>query len=63
MMAKPQNAKQGQSEGEMDVSSLFKRTEVIGRGKFGVVYKGYNVKTRRVFAIKVLNLDLSLIHI
>ncbi|QID88083.1 kinase that interacts with cdc31p [Saccharomyces pastorianus] len=57
MMAKPQNGKQGLSEGEMDVSSLFKRTEVVGRGKFGVVYKGYNVKTRRVFAIKVLNLD------
>lgn len=57
MMTKPQNSKQGLAEGEMDVSSLFKRTEVIGRGKFGVVYKGYNVKTGRVYAIKVLNLD------
>lgn len=58
MTAKPQvNNKQGVAEGEMDVSSLFKRTEVIGRGKFGVVYKGYNVKTGRVYAIKVLNLD------
>ncbi|CAI4039478.1 hypothetical protein SMKI_08G1450 [Saccharomyces mikatae IFO 1815] len=57
MTAKPQNSKQSIAEGEMDVSSLFKRTEVIGRGKFGVVYKGYNVKTRRVYAIKVLNLD------
>ncbi|SCU85683.1 LAME_0D02322g1_1 [Lachancea meyersii CBS 8951] len=39
------------------VSQLFKRTEVIGRGKFGVVYKGYYTKTRQVCAIKVLNLD------
>ncbi|CAI4063808.1 putative serine/threonine protein kinase KIC1 SKDI_08G1480 [Saccharomyces kudriavzevii IFO 1802] len=57
MTTKPQNNKQSMPEGEMDVSSLFKRTEVVGRGKFGVVYKGYNVKTRRVYAIKVLNLD------
>lgn len=40
-----------------DVSSIFKRTEVIGRGKFGVVYKGYHMKTKHVYAIKVLNLD------
>ncbi|CAR24473.1 putative serine/threonine protein kinase KIC1 [Lachancea thermotolerans CBS 6340] len=39
------------------VSTLFKRTEVIGRGKFGIVYKGYYIKTNRVCAIKVLNLD------
>ncbi|CAH2354704.1 serine/threonine-protein kinase Kic1p [[Candida] railenensis] len=38
-------------------TSLFKRTEVIGRGKFGVVYKGYNKQTKQVVAIKVLNLD------
>lgn len=38
-------------------NSLFKRTEVIGRGKFGVVYKGYNKQTKQVVAIKVLNLD------
>lgn len=35
----------------------YKRTEVIGQGKFGVVYKGYNVKTKKVVAIKVLELD------
>lgn len=40
-----------------DVNSIFKRTEVIGRGKFGVVYKGYNMKTKQIYAIKVLNLD------
>ncbi|KAL6940791.1 hypothetical protein ACO0QE_004708 [Hanseniaspora vineae] len=40
-----------------NVTKFFKRTEVIGRGKFGVVYKGYNIKTKQVFAIKVLNLD------
>ncbi|CCE85254.1 Piso0_004836 [Millerozyma farinosa CBS 7064] len=37
--------------------SMFRRTEVIGRGKFGVVYKGVNVNTKKVVAIKVLNLD------
>lgn len=35
----------------------YKRTEVIGQGKFGVVYKGYNVKSKKVVAIKVLELD------
>lgn len=42
---------------EQDIGSMFKRREVIGRGKFGVVYKGYHVKTKQVYAIKVLNLD------
>lgn len=42
---------------EQDVGSIFKRTEIIGRGKFGVVYKGYHTRTKQVFAIKVLNLD------
>ncbi|AET40248.1 putative serine/threonine protein kinase KIC1 Ecym_5505 [Eremothecium cymbalariae DBVPG len=35
----------------------FRRTEIVGRGKFGVVYKAYHVKTKQVYAIKVLNLD------
>lgn len=39
------------------ISNIFKRTEVIGRGKFGIVYKGYHIKTKHVYAIKVLNLD------
>lgn len=53
----------GESGGEIpakmdqDVGSLFKRSEILGRGKFGVVYKGYHVKTKQVYAIKVLNLD------
>ncbi|QLQ80718.1 hypothetical protein HG537_0E00710 [Torulaspora globosa] len=42
---------------DQDVGTLFKRSEIIGRGKFGVVYKGYHVKTKQVYAIKVLNLD------
>lgn len=42
---------------DQDVGSIFKRTEIIGRGKFGVVYKGYHVRTKQVYAIKVLNLD------
>lgn len=39
------------------MSTLYKRTEVVGRGKFGVVYKGYHKQTKQVVAIKVLNLD------
>lgn len=38
-------------------TSLYKRTEIVGRGKFGVVYKGYNKQTNKLVAIKVLNLD------
>ncbi|EDO18106.1 hypothetical protein Kpol_1031p10 [Vanderwaltozyma polyspora DSM 70294] len=45
------------SNGDSDICSSIKRTEVIGRGKFGVVYKGYHLKTKHVYAIKVLNLD------
>ncbi|KAK5782207.1 hypothetical protein RI543_000136 [Arxiozyma heterogenica] len=42
---------------DQDVNSMFRRTEIIGRGKFGIVYKGYHIKTKHVYAIKVLNLD------
>ena len=45
------------AKSDIDVTTLFRRTEVIGRGKFGIVYKGYNVKTKHIYAIKVLNLD------
>ncbi|KAK6465285.1 kinase-like domain-containing protein [Scheffersomyces coipomensis] len=41
----------------MTSTGLFHRTEVIGRGKFGIVYKGFNKQTKQVVAIKVLNLD------
>ncbi|RCK67419.1 Serine/threonine-protein kinase KIC1 [Candida viswanathii] len=41
----------------MNSTSIYKRTEVIGRGKFGVVYKAYNKQSKQVVAIKVLNLD------
>lgn len=37
--------------------SAYSRTEVIGQGKFGVVYKGYHRQTKKVVAIKVLELD------
>ena len=42
---------------QMNAKSLYKRTEVIGRGKFGVVYKAQNKQTKQIVAIKVLNLD------
>ncbi|CAI5756488.1 unnamed protein product [Candida verbasci] len=37
--------------------SSYKRIEVIGRGKFGIVYKAQNKQTKQIVAIKVLNLD------
>ncbi|CAX43713.1 N-rich kinase, putative [Candida dubliniensis CD36] len=42
---------------QMNATSLYKRTEVIGRGKFGVVYKAQHKQTKQIVAIKVLNLD------
>ncbi|CCF58142.1 hypothetical protein KAFR_0D04950 [Kazachstania africana CBS 2517] len=44
-------------EDDEDINFKFRRTNVIGRGKFGVVYKGYHLNTKHVYAIKVLNLD------
>lgn len=41
------------------VTQIYKRTEVVGRGKFGIVYKGIHRATGQIFAIKVLNLDTS----
>lgn len=35
----------------------YKRTLIIGRGKFGIVYKGHHKQTKQNVAIKVLNLD------
>lgn len=40
-------------------TSKYKRGEIIGRGNFGVVYKGVNLETRQVVAIKVLDLDTA----
>lgn len=37
--------------------TAYSRTEIIGQGKFGVVYKGYHRQTKKVVAIKVLELD------
>lgn len=43
----------------MSVAQIYKRTEVVGRGKFGIVYKGIHRATKQVYAIKVLSLDTS----
>ncbi|BFZ55835.1 kinase that interacts with cdc31p [Savitreella phatthalungensis] len=40
-----------------DVCGPYQRSEVIGRGSYGVVYRGINRETNRLVAIKVLNLD------
>ncbi|ODV92446.1 hypothetical protein CANCADRAFT_20474, partial [Tortispora caseinolytica NRRL Y-17796] len=41
------------------MSSRYKREELIGRGNFGVVYKGTDLATNKVVAIKILNLDAA----
>lgn len=41
------------------VTSLYRRDEAIGRGNFGVVYKGVSLETNQVVAIKVLDLDTA----
>ncbi|KAK9385221.1 kinase-like domain-containing protein [Lipomyces mesembrius] len=40
-------------------AKIYRRDEIIGRGNFGVVYKGYNHVEKKVVAIKVLNLDTA----
>ena len=42
---------------QLDPTSLFDKHEKIGRGSFGEVYKGFDRRTRRVVAIKVINLE------
>lgn len=39
------------------MSTLYELKEVIGKGRFGIVYKGICKKTLQTVAIKVLNLD------
>lgn len=39
------------------VNRHYRRLEVIGQGKFGTVYKGLDLATKQLVAIKVLNLD------
>ncbi|VEU21166.1 DEKNAAC102115 [Brettanomyces naardenensis] len=39
------------------VTRFYRRLEVVGRGKFGTVYKGLDLSTKKLVALKVLNLD------
>ncbi|CCG81014.1 PAK-related kinase Nak1 [Taphrina deformans PYCC 5710] len=41
------------------ISAPYTRHEVIGRGSYGVVYKGIHNSTKSAVAIKVLNLDTA----
>lgn len=40
-----------------DLNQRYRRLEVVGRGKFGTVYKGMDLNTKKLVGIKVLNLD------
>lgn len=46
------------SSGKLPPSALFKRKEIIGRGKFGIVYKAYrHNRPNEPLAVKVLDVD------
>ncbi|KAK9242199.1 kinase-like domain-containing protein [Lipomyces tetrasporus] len=47
------------SAAPLSAAKIYRRGEIIGRGNFGVVYKGYNTAEKKVVAIKVLNLDTA----
>ncbi|GMM35350.1 putative serine/threonine protein kinase [Saccharomycopsis crataegensis] len=38
-------------------TSMFKQLEIIGRGKFGIVYKALSARTNELLAVKVLDVD------
>ena len=40
------------------INKKFKISETIGNGKFGVVYKGQNLRTKEIVAIKTENNSL-----
>ena len=40
-----------------DTCGPYTKSEVIGRGSYGVVYRGVNNETKQLVAIKILNLD------
>ena len=39
--------------------SIFQKIESIGRGTYGVVYKGINKETNEIIAIKKIKIDFA----
>lgn len=39
------------------VTQLYQKLEVVGKGSYGSVYKGIQIATGKVVALKIINLD------
>jgi serine/threonine protein kinase len=39
------------------VTQLYQKQELVGKGSYGAVYKGVDIATGRVVALKIVNLD------
>ncbi|XP_049849056.1 serine/threonine-protein kinase svkA-like [Schistocerca gregaria] len=49
--------RQDSKRNNLDPEELFSRLEVIGKGAFGVIYKGENRQTKKIVAIKIIDLE------
>ena len=39
------------------VTQLYQKQEIVGKGSYGAVYKGVEVATGKIVALKIINLD------